>query len=411
MAVNPFDPTQEVGPLIDQLIGSAYPAIKEVSQSLPEIRHVSANLEAIYNLSIYSEYINDLLANIAVIQYVSENVDDLNSINSSIVELTALGGNIDLILAAAPEALASSLKAFEWADKAVDSQVETGKYSAKHHATKAAASEAIATTKAAEALASAEDAADSASLITSASWVMTLGLHVSGGNTYVKVTGYTGGIGTPPTAYIGWYLTAAGGYSADIGDAASIRGPAGAGSGDMLASANLSDLANKTTSFNTIKQAATTSYSGVVELATDEEAVAGTDTTHAVTPAGVLASIKANIVIPPVAVLSNETTAITTGAGKLTFRMPYNANLVDVRASLTTASSSGIVTVDINKNGTSILSTKLTIDASEKTSKTAIAPVVISNPTLLDDDEISFDIDTAGTNAKGLKVTLMWTVD
>lgn len=45
--------------------------------------------------------------------------------------------------------------------------------------------------------------------------------------------------------------------------------------------------------FNALKQAATESATGVVELATDAEAAAGTDTTRAVTPAGLAAGIAA----------------------------------------------------------------------------------------------------------------------
>lgn len=105
--------------------------------------------------------------------------------------------------------------------------------------------------------------------------------------------------------------------------------------------------------------------------------------------------------------LSDETTAITTGAAKLTWRVPHAMTVTAVRASLSTASSSGVVTVDINEGGASILSTKLTIDANEKTSTTAATPAVISDATLADDAEITFDIDTAGTGAKGLKVTII----
>lgn len=107
--------------------------------------------------------------------------------------------------------------------------------------------------------------------------------------------------------------------------------------------------------------------------------------------------------------LSDETTAITTGDAKVTFRMPHALTLTAVRASLSTASSSGIPTVDINEGGSTILSTKLTIDASEKTSTTAAVPAVISDTALADDAEITFDIDVAGTGAKGLKVYLIGT--
>jgi len=106
---------------------------------------------------------------------------------------------------------------------------------------------------------------------------------------------------------------------------------------------------------------------------------------------------------------SDETTALTTGTAKITFRMPRAVTLTAVRASLTTAQASGsIFTVDINEGGTSILSTKLTIDNTEKTSTTAATPPVISDTSLADDSEITIDIDQIGDGtAKGLKVMLI----
>lgn len=105
--------------------------------------------------------------------------------------------------------------------------------------------------------------------------------------------------------------------------------------------------------------------------------------------------------------VSDTTTAITTGTAKVTFRMPYAFTLTSVRASLSTASSSGIPTFDINEGGTTILSTKLTIDANEKTSTTAATAAVISDSALADDAEMTIDIDVAGTGAKGAWVYLI----
>jgi hypothetical protein len=107
--------------------------------------------------------------------------------------------------------------------------------------------------------------------------------------------------------------------------------------------------------------------------------------------------------------VSDETTNLTTGTAKLTFRMPFALTLTAVRSSLSTASSSGLPTVDIKQNGTTILSTALSIDATEKTSTTAATAAVISNSSLTDDAEITIDITVAGTGAKGLKVTLIGT--
>ena len=110
-----------------------------------------------------------------------------------------------------------------------------------------------------------------------------------------------------------------------------------------------------------------------------------------------------------VVALSDEATAITTGTAKVTMRAPRAMTIVGVRASLNTASSSGIPTVDINEAGTTIMaSVKLTIDASELTSVSAATPAVVSDTSIADDAELTFDIDVAGTGAKGLKVTIYY---
>jgi hypothetical protein len=108
---------------------------------------------------------------------------------------------------------------------------------------------------------------------------------------------------------------------------------------------------------------------------------------------------------------SDETTALTTGTNKITFRMPYGMNLTEVRASLVTAQTSGtIFTVDIKQNGVSILSTLLTIDNGERTSTTASTPAVISTSNLIDDSRITVDITQIGDGtATGLKVLLKGT--
>jgi len=108
--------------------------------------------------------------------------------------------------------------------------------------------------------------------------------------------------------------------------------------------------------------------------------------------------------------VSDETTSLTTGTAKITFRMPFKMYLTAVRSSLTTAgTTSGLTTIDINEAGATILSTKLSIDYTEKTSTTAATPAVISDNILADDAEITIDIDaiSGGAVEKGLKVTLI----
>lgn len=81
-----------------------------------------------------------------------------------------------------------------------------------------------------------------------------------------------------------------------------------------------------------------------------------------------------------------------------------------MRASVTTAPTGSTLIVDINENGTTIMAvTKLSIDASEKTSTTAASAAVVSDTALADDAEITIDIDQVGSTiaGAGLKVTLL----
>ena len=110
---------------------------------------------------------------------------------------------------------------------------------------------------------------------------------------------------------------------------------------------------------------------------------------------------------------SDETTALSAGTAAVTFRLPWaltlNAGIAGVIASLTTAGTGSVVTVDINEGGASILSTKITIDATEKTSYTAAVPVVISDTSLAFNAEMTVDIDgvDSGGVAAGLKIMLI----
>ena len=109
--------------------------------------------------------------------------------------------------------------------------------------------------------------------------------------------------------------------------------------------------------------------------------------------------------------VGDETTTITSGTAKLTRRAPFAFTITDVRASLSTAQTSGATfTVNVKKNGTTIFSTKITIDNTERTSTTAAAPPVLSTTALASDDELTVDVDTVGDGtAKGLKVYLIGT--
>lgn len=107
--------------------------------------------------------------------------------------------------------------------------------------------------------------------------------------------------------------------------------------------------------------------------------------------------------------VGDETTAITTGTAKVTFRMPYPFTLTEILGDLVTAQASGSTfTVDVNEGGVSILSTKLTIDNTETDSDTAATPAVISDATLARRALITIDFDQVGDGtAKGFKLTFV----
>jgi hypothetical protein len=78
---------------------------------------------------------------------------------------------------------------------------------------------------------------------------------------------------------------------------------------------------------------------------------------------------------------------------------------VSFRIEVQDVSSSGIIQVDVNEEGSSVFSTPITIDAGEETSDTAATPGVVSDSSLASRAKISVDIDASGTNAKGV---ILW---
>ena len=113
----------------------------------------------------------------------------------------------------------------------------------------------------------------------------------------------------------------------------------------------------------------------------------------------------------PIRVGYNESAALTTGTSKETFRMPVGGTLHEVRANVATAPTGANLNIDINEAGTSVFSTVLSIDATEKTSKTATAAVVISDSYLADDAEITVDIDQVGSTFAGAGLELMLKIE
>lgn len=181
-----------------------------------------------------------------------------------------------------------------------------------------------------------------------------------------------------------------------------------AGAVDWLTAGNGLTITTTTIAADT----ASDTVDGVVELATSAETTTGTDATRAVTPDGLAGSDFGKRVVQ-IQVTDPAGDALTTGDGKAYFWVPpelNGMNLVDADACVTTVSSSGTPTVQIHNltDTQDMLSTAITIDASEKTSYTAAAAPAI-NATYDDvatGDQLRIDVDVAGTGTKGLSVIL-----
>ena len=106
--------------------------------------------------------------------------------------------------------------------------------------------------------------------------------------------------------------------------------------------------------------------------------------------------------------ISDETTDLATGTAEVTFRMPFAMTLSEVRASVTTAGTTGTTIFDINDGGTSIMTTnKLDILT---TATIDDATATLTDTALADKASITVDIDAVSTTApKGAKIYLIGT--
>lgn len=109
-------------------------------------------------------------------------------------------------------------------------------------------------------------------------------------------------------------------------------------------------------------------------------------------------------------------TSLTTGDGKAYFPIPAFAdgmNLYDVEATVSTASTSGTPTIQLARirsgAAADMLTTRITIDENEISSKTAAAPPVIdsSNDDVATGDQLRIDVDVSG-DARGLNLIFVF---
>jgi hypothetical protein len=105
--------------------------------------------------------------------------------------------------------------------------------------------------------------------------------------------------------------------------------------------------------------------------------------------------------------LTSETGDLTVADDLAQIRMPFAFTLTEVRAFVNTAPTGAALTFDIEESGSTILSTLITIDVSEKTSESAATPPVISDTALADDSIISFNCDQIGSSTAGAGAKIM----
>lgn len=169
-----------------------------------------------------------------------------------------------------------------------------------------------------------------------------------------------------------------------------------------------------------VGQVATTSQSGIIEIATSSEINTGTDNTRAITPD---AFVESEFGKQPVFMaVTSPLSDAATGDGQAYFRVPSRItgmNLVSVRLTASTPSTSGAITVQLRRSrrtdattraNADMLSTALTLDANEYDSSDAATAAVIntSNDDVVTGDYIFADVDGVGTGSKGLGVLMVF---
>lgn len=118
-------------------------------------------------------------------------------------------------------------------------------------------------------------------------------------------------------------------------------------------------------------------------------------------PAGnlVIVGTKVHAIETLIVPLGDEVTVLSTGNAKVTWINQFAFTVQSVKGSLTTASSSGAVTFDLNEGGTTILSSDLSIAQSATTGTGTLADTTLAAAAVM-----TADITAAGVGATGAKL-------
>jgi len=104
---------------------------------------------------------------------------------------------------------------------------------------------------------------------------------------------------------------------------------------------------------------------------------------------------------------SDETSDLTQGTAKVTFRAPFKMKVTAVRLNVNTSPAGAAVIVNIKEAGNTLFSVKPQVDAGQLSSTSA---PTFSDTDLADNAEMTIDIDQVGssTAGKGLKVHIYY---
>lgn len=153
--------------------------------------------------------------------------------------------------------------------------------------------------------------------------------------------------------------------------------------------------------------AASLTLAGKVELATSTEINTGTDTTRAMPVDQFVASNRnvRYILYRVIDSATNNATGTTLGGD---LEIPFTGTITEIGAYVDTAGTTGLMTIDVNKNGTTIMTTnKVTLDSTEKSSRTAATAAALTTTAITAGDLITVDVDAIQTTpAKGLTIRL-----
>lgn len=158
-----------------------------------------------------------------------------------------------------------------------------------------------------------------------------------------------------------------------------------------------------------VVSASSLTVAGKVELATSAEINTGTDTTRTM-PIDQFVASNRNVRYILYRVIDSATdwsaNGTTVVGGDL--ELPFTGTITEIGAYVDTAGTTGTAIVDVNLNGTTLMTTnKLSFDSTEKSTRTAATAPTLTTTAVTVGDLITVDIDTNHTTkSKGLTVRL-----